>query len=291
MTATKELIHLSKKDLTLLNTKQGLVELLRSKEIKLERTLNRLHYYDTLLTLQAELIKMQNWVARYNKRVAILFEGRDLAGKGGAIRRFIEHMNPRLLRVVALPAPTPVEKGQWYFQRYIQQLPNPREIVFFDRSWYNRAVVEPVNGFCTKKQYRQFMTQVVDFEHMLHTDGIQVIKMWFSISKEEQLARFEATKNDPLKQWKISPVDERALELWDDYSHYKEEMFRKTNSDFCPWVVVKANVKPRARIEAIKYVLGEVDYPKDDATLRMLKLDNEIVYRLKKNSLEKLPPD
>jgi polyphosphate kinase 2 len=233
---------------------------------------------------------MQTWVADKKKRVAILFEGRDAAGKGGAIRRFIEHMNPRLLRQVALPAPTAVEKGQWYFQRYIQQLPNPGEIVFFDRSWYNRAVVEPVNGFCTKRQYKQFMSQVVDFEKMLDKDGIQVIKLWFSITKEEQQDRFETIRKDPLKHWKLSPVDDRALELWDDYGRYKEEMFIRTNNEFCQWAVVTADIKTKARIEAIKYVLGEVDYPKDENVMRRIKTNSKIIYQLKKGEVA-LPSD
>jgi polyphosphate kinase 2 len=231
------------------------------------------------------LIKMQNWATEKQKRIAILFEGRDAAGKGGAIRRFIEHMNPRMLRVVALPSPTPIEKGQWYFQRYIQQLPNPGEIVFFDRSWYNRAVVEPVNGFCTKRQYKQFMSQVVDFERMLDKDGVQVIKLWFSITKDEQQLRFDNIKSDPLKHWKMSPVDDRAIELWNDYGKYKEEMFRRTNMDFCQWAVIQANIKTKARVEAIKYVLGEVDYPKSEEIMRKIKLDNKVLYQLKKGEL------
>ncbi len=284
-------IDLSAEDIKLLNTKLGVRELLRNKEIKLDRVLNRLRYYNKLLEFQAELIKMQNWVTDKQKRIAILFEGLDAAGKGGAIRRFIEHMNPRLLRVVALPSPTPVEKGQWYFQRYIQQLPNPGEMVFFDRSWYNRAVVEPVNGFCTKRQYRQFMKQVVDFEHMLEKDGIQVIKFWFSITKAEQQERFDNIKSDPLKHWKMSPVDERAIELWDEYSAYKEDMFLKTNNDFCPWVIVQANIKTKARIEAIKYVLGEVDYLKSEETMRKIKLDESVIYQLRKGEVGNSPPN
>ena len=278
-------LDLSEKDIELLNTKDGVRELLRNKEIKIDRVLNRLHYYNRLKVFQGELIKMQNWVSENNKRVAILFEGRDAAGKGGAIRRFIEHMNPRKLRVVALPSPTPIEKGQWYFQRYIQQLPNPGEMVFFDRSWYNRAVVEPVNGFCTKRQYKQFMSQVVDFERMMDKDGIQVIKLWFSITKEEQQERFDNINSDPLKHWKMSPVDDRAIELWDDYGKYKEEMFRRTNMDFCSWAVVQANIKTKARVEAIKYVLGEVDYPKDEAIMRKIKVDREVLYQLKKGEV------
>jgi polyphosphate kinase len=285
MLDNKTIISLSQEDIELLNTKTGVLELLRNKEIKLDRVLNRLHYYQRLTVFQAELIKLQNWVNEKQKRIAILFEGRDAAGKGGAIRRFIEHMNPRMLRVVALPSPSPTEKGQWYFQRYIKQLPNPGEIVFFDRSWYNRAVVEPVNGFCTKRQYKQFMSQVVDFERMMHKDGVQVIKLWFSITKEEQQTRFDNINSDPLKQWKMSPVDDRANELWDEYGAYKEEMFRRTNMDFCPWAVVQANIKTKARVEAIKYVLGEVDYPKSEEIMRLIKTDKSVIYQLKKNEL------
>ena len=275
-----ELTDLPEEDIKLINSKDGLLELLRYKTTNVERSLKRLHYLNNLELLQIELIKMQNWVEKKGKRVAILFEGRDAAGKGGAIRRFTEHLNPRLLRVVALPHPTPIEKGQWYFQRYIQQLPNPGEIVFFDRSWYNRAVVEPVNGFCTKKQYKEFMSQVVDFEHMLNTDGIQIIKFWFSISKTEQQDRFELIETDPLKVWKMSPVDDKALELWDEYTKYKEAMFKSTNMKFAPWQVIKADSKPLARLEAIKYVLQKVGYPKSAEVLQHIQTNSEILYTL-----------
>jgi polyphosphate kinase 2 len=291
MPDTKKLIELSQKDLELLNTKTGMIELLRNKELKPERALNRLHYYDKLLELQAELIKMQNWVSENNKRIAILYEGRDAAGKGGAIRRFIEHMNPRKLRVVALPSPSPVERGQWYFQRYIQQLPNPGEIVFFDRSWYNRAIVEPVNGFCTQQQYKEFMSQVVDFERMLHNDGIQVIKLWFSISKDEQQDRFRRIKSNPLKHWKLSPVDDRALELWDEYGIYKTDMFRKTNMEYCPWTIVRADIKTKARVEAIKYVLRVVDYPKSEEIDELIKNNDDVLCQLVEGQVEFLPPN
>ncbi len=163
--------------------------------------------------LQIELVKLQRWIAKENKRVAVIFEGRDAAGKGGNIRRFMEHLNPRSTRLVALNKPTNVEKGQWYFQRYIKELPNPGEIVFFDRSWYNRAVVEPVMGFCEKTQYKEFMTQVPEFEHMLYEDGLIIIKFWLSISKDEQLKRFEARKQTPLKRWKFSPVDQKGQDV------------------------------------------------------------------------------
>lgn len=277
---------LSEEDIKLLNSKDGILELLRYKTTNIDRSLKRLYYLSDLEFLQIELIKMQNWVEKKGKRVAILFEGRDAAGKGGAIRRFTEHLNPRLLRVVALPHPTPIERGQWYFQRYIQQLPNPGEIVFFDRSWYNRAVVEPVNGFCTKKQYKEFMTQVVDFEHMLNADGIQIIKFWFSISKEEQKERFDLIETDPLKVWKMSPVDDTALELWDEYTKYKQAMFKSTNMKFAPWHVIKADSKPPARLEAIKYVLQKIGYPKSVDVLEHIQTNSEILYTLQEGDVD-----
>ena len=268
---------ITERDLRLLNTKQGKIELLRDDPINLKKALRRTKYLKRLIELQEELIKMQQWAAEKNKRIAILFEGRDAAGKGGAIRRFIEHMNPRLLRVVALPEPTPVERGQWYFQRYVLQLPSPGEIVFFNRSWYNRAVVEPVNGYCTQKQYREFIAQIGDFEHMLRSDGIQIIKFWFSITKDEQEARFKAIREDPLKQWKLSPVDDRALELWDDYTYYKNTMFSRTSGASCPWHIIQANTKAQARIEAIKHVLRAVDYPKDSKVLELIEANPKVI--------------
>lgn len=273
----KVLENLTEKDIKLLNTKQGKIELLRDDPINVKKALRRTKYLKKLIDLQEELIKMQQWVSDKNKRIAILFEGRDAAGKGGAIRRFIEHMNPRLLRVVALPAPTESEKGQWYFQRYVLQLPNPGEMVFFNRSWYNRAIVEPVNGYCSQKQYREFMAQIGDFERMLSSDGIQIIKLWFSISKEEQEKRFKEIRKDPLKQWKLSPVDDRALELWDDYTYYKNTMFSKTSGSNCPWNIIQANTKAFARIEAIKYVLRAVDYPKDEKVLELIEPNPKLI--------------
>jgi len=247
---------------------------------KAKKLIEIVDYQKELEQLQIELIKLQQWVMKNNKRVAILFEGRDAAGKGGAIRRFIEHLNPRSMRVVALPKPTEVEMGQWYFQRYINQLPNPGEIVFFDRSWYNRAVVEPVNGFCTNKQYKQFLVQVSDFEHMLYEDGIILFKFWFSISKSEQLKRFNKRKQNPLKQWKISPVDLKAQNLWDKYSHYKEEMFYKTHSSYSPWIIVQANVKKEARLASIRYVLDHIDYKnKGVGTKTSLHPDPNVIQR------------
>jgi polyphosphate kinase 2 len=219
-----------------------------------------INYENELIKLQAELVDLQQWVAKYNKRVCIIFEGRDAAGKGGAIRRFTEHLNPRSMRVVALTKPTNVEKGQWYFRRYIKELPNPGEIVFFDRSWYNRAVVEPVMGFCNKVQYEKFMVQVTEFEHMLYEDGVLLIKFWFSISKEEQVKRFDARLENPLKRWKFSAVDKEGQKLWDKYTHYKEQMFSKTHTTFSPWIIIKTNEKKEARLESIRHVLSRFDY-------------------------------
>ena len=211
-------------------------DILKSKldQKKYQKILKSHQYMDELFNLQTELVDFQQWVAKHKKRVCIIFEGRDAAGKGGAIRRFTEHMNPRSMRVVALTKPTESEKGQWYFRRYIKELPEPGEIVFFDRSWYNRAVVEPVMGFCTEKQYDNYMLQVPEFEHMLYEDGVTIIKFWFSISKTEQLRRFNSRLANPLKQWKFSPVDKEGQKRWDSYTSYKEQMFSKTHTSFSP---------------------------------------------------------
>lgn len=212
---SKAAYPLSPEDLAQINTNKGLYQLLRTRDIKLKSVVDSLRYDEELKHLQIELVKLQRWVQEYDKRIAILFEGRDAAGKGGTIRRFTEHLNPRAMRVVALPKPSAEEHGQWYFQRYVRQLPNAGEIVFFDRSWYNRAVVEPVNGFCTQVEYERFIQQVPEFEHMLYEDGVVIIKFWFSISKNEQQRRFDSRRTNPLKQWKLSPIDARAQELWD----------------------------------------------------------------------------
>lgn len=198
------------KDLLLVRSQTGFVEKLKGRNIDTKKIAALLKYEEELEKLQIELVKMQRWVQEKKRRIAIIFEGRDAAGKDGTSRRFIEHLNPRTLPVVALPKPTEEETGQWYFQRYIEQLPNRGELVFFDRSWYNRAVVEPVMGFCRDKQYNHFMRQVPEFEHMLYEDGVTVIKFWFSISKDEQLKRFQSREVNPLKQWKLSPIDAEA---------------------------------------------------------------------------------
>ncbi len=266
-------------DLRRINTRKGVIELLRRKRVRLGRVLETLHYQEELAALQVELGKMQRWVVAKQRRVAVLFEGRDAAGKGGAIRRFTEHLNPREMRLVALPVPTDEERGQWYFQRYSRQLPNPGEIVFFDRSWYNRAVVEPVNEFCTDRQYNRFMQQVPEFEHMLYEDGVIVVKFWFSISQEEQLRRFKSRNSNPLKQWKLSSIDEKAQGLWDKYSHYKKEMFSRTHTSYSPWIIVRANDKKQARLESIRYVLNLLPYAEKDSATVPITPDPNIVSR------------
>lgn len=266
-------------ELSRVTSHDGLIELLRRRDVNLKKVVSVLQYEEELALLQVELVKLQRWIQNSGARIAILFEGRDAAGKGGTIRRFTEHLNPRSLRVVALPKPTVEEQGQWYFQRYARVLPNPGEIVFFDRSWYNRAVVEPVNGFCTESQYETFSRQVPEFEHMLYEDGLSLIKFWFSISKGEQQRRFDARRKNPLKQWKLSPVDDRAQELWEDYTRYKEEMFAKTHTSFSPWIIVRANSKKRARLASIRHVLSQFNYDGKSEARVTLTPDPNIVGR------------
>lgn len=253
-------INLTDKDLDLLNSKLGKRALLKNKKTDISKALAEVKYYTELRSKQEELIKLQNWVKSVNKKVVILFEGRDAAGKGGAIRRVTEYINPRYYRQVALDKPTSDESQQWFFQRYINHLPKPGEIVLFDRSWYNRAVVEPVNGFCTEEEYQRFMDQVNDFEKMLIQSHTYLIKFYFSISKEEQAARFKDIKSSPLKRWKMTAVDERAQELWDDYTYYKEKMFERTHTKVAPWTIIDANEKTKARLGAINYILEVVPY-------------------------------
>ncbi len=272
-------------ELTDLHTSREFIQLLRTKNVSVGRIKKAMQYEYELELLQVELVKLQRWVQSSGRRVCIIFEGRDAAGKGGTIRRFIEHLNPRAMRVVALPKPTDDETGQWYFQRYMRQLPNRGEIVFFDRSWYNRAVVEPVNGFCTPEQYERFMRHVPEFEHMLVEDGVDLVKFWFSISKEVQHARFESRRNNPLKQWKLSPIDERGQELWDEYTRYKEMMFGRTHTSFSPWIIVKANDKRAARLESIRYVLSSFDYAgKRDAKTSIIP-DPDVVGRFRRSAI------
>ena len=246
---------------------------------KYQKILKSNEYQTELLKLQTELVDLQQWVAKHKKRLCIIFEGRDAAGKGGAIRRFTEHMNPRSMRVVALTKPTESEKGQWYFRRYIKELPEPGEIVFFDRSWYNRAVVEPVMGFCTENQYNKYMVQVPEFEHMLYEDGVIIIKFWFSISKEEQLKRFNSRLANPLKQWKFSPVDKEGQKRWNLYTTYKEQMFNKTHTSFSPWIIIKTNNKKEARLESIRYVLSQFEYSRKDRSKNAILPDPNVAQR------------
>ncbi|QGZ63650.1 polyphosphate kinase 2 [Paraburkholderia acidisoli] len=214
--------------------------------------------------LQVELLKLQAWVRETGQRVVILFEGRDAAGKGGTIKRFMEHMNPRGARVVALEKPSEVERGQWYFQRYVQHLPSAGEIVLFDRSWYNRAGVEHVMGFCTQAEYADFIQQVPEFERQLIHSGIHLIKFWFSVSQAEQRRRFKERKVHPLKQWKLSPVDLASLDKWDEYTQAKEAMFSQTDTADAPWTVVRSDCKKRARLNAMRHVLNKLPYASRD---------------------------
>lgn len=259
-------------------SRKDLIQIADENDIDIRKALRKVQYEKELNLLQSELVNLQKWIAQNKMRVAVIFEGRDAAGKGGSIKRFKEHLNPRSSRVVALTKPTEVEKGQWYFRRYIKELPNPGEIVFFDRSWYNRAVVEPVMGFCSNDQYQQFMVQVSEFEHLIYEDNVKVIKFWFSISSDEQKRRFDSRMENPLKQWKFSPVDMKGQELWDKYTHYKELMFNKTHTNFCPWMIVKTNDKREARLESMRYVLSLFEYEgKGDSGINLLPDPNVIV--------------
>ena len=224
----------------------------------------RSEYEVTKRSLQIEFLKLQKWVKDNDERIVMVFEGRDAAGKGGTIKRIMEHMNPRGARVVALDKPSEIEKGQWYFQRYIQNLPTAGEIVLFDRSWYNRSGVERVMGFCSPTEYTEFMHQAPEFERMITSNGVRLIKFWFSVGRKEQLRRFNARKHDPLKQWKLSPMDLASLDRWDDYTKAKEDMFFYTNTKQAPWTVVKSNDKKRARIEAMRYILNQIPYEDKD---------------------------
>ena len=276
---------ITKDQLETVSTKKDFLKLLKKniKKSKLTTVLKEIRYEKELKNLQAELVNLQKWIADNNMRVAIIFEGRDSSGKGGAIKRFTEHLNPRAMRVVALNKPTDVERGQWYFRRYIKELPNPGELVFFDRSWYNRAVVEPVMGFCSQEQYNKFMVQVPEFEHMLYEDGVKVIKFWFSISKDEQVRRFDSRMENPLKRWKFSPVDKEGQKKWDDYTYYKEQMFARTHTSFSPWIVVKTNDKLTARLESIRYVLSQFHYDGKKNTEAKLLPDPNVIQRFYRN--------
>ena len=273
-----EPIGLSREEFLQIHNHTDLLDKLKEKNIDISSVLKRVRYEKEKELLQVELVKLQRYIKKNKLRVAVIFEGRDAAGKGGNIRRFMEHLNPRSMRLVALNKPTDVERGQWYFRRYIQHLPNPGEIVFFDRYWYNRAVVEPVMGFCSDEQYRQFMVQLPEFEHMLYEDGVIIVKFWLSITKEEQLKRFNSRMGNPLKRWKFSPVDKKGQEYWDVYTKYKELMFSRTHTSFSPWIIVKTNDKQEARLNCMRHVLSLIEYEgKDEAKTSLLPDPNVIM--------------
>jgi len=232
-----------------------------------ERKLKRPVYEKRKAELQVELLKMQSWVEASGHKILMLFEGRDAAGKGGTIKRFNEHLNPRSTRVVALNKPTDRERSQWYFQRYIEHLPSAGEIVMFDRSWYNRAGVERVMGFCTANEYLEYMRQCPELERMLARSGIWLFKYWFSVTREEQKRRFASREKDPLKQWKLSPVDRASLNRWDDYTEAKEAMFFNTDTADAPWVIVKSDDKKRARLNCMQHFLSAIPYPDKDESV------------------------
>lgn len=229
--------------------------------------LSRSEYEKDKAALQVELLKAQQWANDTKQKLVLLFEGRDAAGKGGTIKRFTEHLNPREARVVALNKPTDEERGQWFFQRYVKHLPTSGEIVLYDRSWYNRAGVERVMDFCEPGEYLEFMRQTPEFERMLVRSGIKLFKYWFSVTRDEQSRRFEARKTDPLKQWKLSPIDRASLDKWDDYTEAKEAMFFYTNTADAPWTVIRSDDKKRARLNCMRHFLADLDYPDKDLTV------------------------
>ena len=248
-------------------------------------------YEKELRKLQVELIKVQRWAETDQQKIAILFEGRDAAGKGGTIKRFMEHLNPRMARVVALPKPSDVERGQWYFQRYVAHLPTSGEIAFFDRSWYNRAGVEPVMGFCKPSDYQRFIHQVPHFEDSLIESGLHLFKLWFDVGRKEQLRRIESRRVDPLKSWKLSPLDQESIDRWNAYTKARNAMFLITDSPRSPWIVIRSDDKKRARLSAIRHVLMQLPYPnKNESVVRspdpmivgttaeMLPLDNRSIF-------------
>jgi len=235
-----------------------------SKSYPYQEKMGTKEYESEKKLLQIELLKAQRWISDSGQRLLLLFEGRDAAGKGGTIKRFMEHLNPRGARVVALSKPTELERGQWYFQRYIAHLPTAGEMVFFDRSWYNRAVVEPVMGFCTEQEHARFLREVAPIENMLVENDFYLFKFWFSVSREEQLRRFLSRADDKLKQWKLSPVDITSLGKWDEYSEAKKAMFMATDTKIAPWTVIRSDDKKRARLNTMRYVLNHLPYPKKD---------------------------
>lgn len=263
------------------------MELRRIYKKKHPPTLDRQDYFRHLLSLQMELIKLQDWVAHTGEKIAVLFEGRDAAGKGGVIKRITQRLNPRVVRVAALPKPTEREETQWYFQRYVPHLPSGGEIVLFDRSWYNRSMVERVMGFATEDQVEQFFQDVPEFERMLVRSGIRVVKYWFSITDEEQQLRFLMRIHDPLKQWKLSPMDLESRVRWEQYTKAKEETFERTNTPEAPWFIIKGNDKKRARLNCISHLLSRIPY--EDVPTETIELPDRIFHP--DYEREVLPPE
>lgn len=247
-----------------LNVKNGKIPWNADNAYPYPDKMDILDYEKNKHELQIELLKMQNWVKTTNQRIVVVFEGRDAAGKGGTIKRFMEHLNPRGASVIALEKPTARERNQWYFQRYIEQLPSKGEIIFFDRSWYNRAGVEKVMGFCNDNEYLEFLRQAPELERMLVNSGITLFKYWFSVSRTEQFRRFKSRQNDPLKQWKLSPVDMASLSLWPKYSKAKDAMIFHTDTKDAPWTIIRSDDKKRGRINCMRHFLSSLDYPEKD---------------------------
>ncbi len=252
--------QLTSEEITLLNSPLGLKHLLSKENLDITSTLVLIKQQEKFRQLQVELVKLQSWAIENKKKMVVLFEGRDAAGKGGAIRKITASINPRYFRIVALPKPTEEEEGQWYFQRYVNKLPRPGEIVFFDRSWYNRAIVEPVNGFCTPEQYQRFMGQVNAFEKMILESNTFLIKFYLSISKKEQAKRFTAIRKSPLKKWRLTAVDQKAQQLWEQYTDYKIKMFDQTDQPGAPWVIVDANQEMMAPTVCLQHILKVIPY-------------------------------
>lgn len=247
-------------------------------------------YLKELTKLQIELLKLQNWVKATNQKIVIIMEGRDAAGKGGTIKALTSRMNPRSCRVVALPKPTETEKTEWYFKRYISALPSGGEIVFFDRSWYNRAGVEKVMGFCTQEQYKEFITQVSNLEQMLISSGMMIFKYFLDVGKEEQKRRILRRKTDPLRMWKLSPIDSKSLDLWEQYTEVFEKMFARTHTHICPWTIINTNDKKRARLNIARDILSKIDYEGKDQTSVCLLPDPSIVWTYSQYQLTHLDP-
>ena len=253
-------------------------ELQKPKKVQIWVKQEKLDYEKELVNLQVELLKLQNHVKEKGLKILMIFEGRDAAGKGGTIKRITEHLNPRGARVVALEKPSEIESTQWYFQRYVTHLPSAGEIVLFDRSWYNRSMVEPVMGFCTEREHHKFLKDAPKFEKMIVEENIQLFKFYFSVSKKEQAKRFKARETDPLKQYKLSPVDKESQRLWDEYSLAKFMMLSATHTESAPWTIVKSDNKKKARINAIKHILNFVDYPNKIDSKKIVVDDKIIVY-------------